>query len=149
MKYIHPAIFFLFVIFLAAFISGCDDKSDAAGQAGTAAETYAMTTLRSIMSAEALYKSNYNSYGTLKNMADAGVLSSKIAAGRIDGYTLSVTADNFTFTALAEPENPGATRAFRISPSGILETAPVSGGEWQIYTEPKRSETKVPAQRSR
>ena len=77
----------------------------------TANENAAVANLRTISNAEAAYLSvTGGSFGTLSHLVSAQLLDDRFTGGSISGYTYSIRASSFEFTAMATPLSSNAGR---------------------------------------
>ena len=87
-------------------------------------EAAAISALRTISSAQELYTTRFNSYGTLEQLADKNMIDRILASGSRKGFVfkVKVTRDGREWEATARPEKPGQTgkRSFHIGSDGII-----------------------------
>jgi type II secretory pathway pseudopilin PulG len=100
-------------------------------------EASAMSTLRTLHSAEATYQATRGEgqYGTLSQLAAEGLIDSKLATGTKNGYNFSVelTTNEMNypgFTVLGVPMTYRSTgiRSFYIDETGVIRAGDNSGG---------------------
>jgi prepilin-type N-terminal cleavage/methylation domain-containing protein len=74
-------------------------------------ENSAVANLRTISNAEAAYLSASGGYyGTVSHLVSAELLDDRFDGGSISGYSYSITASRFAFTAMASPTSANMGR---------------------------------------
>lgn len=121
-------------------------------------EGSAMASLRTISSAEMVYYSTVGAgkYGTLNDLAKAGLLDAKLATGTKNGYhftvELTTNEDNVEgFAAVGVPITYRSTgmRSFYIDETSVLRAGDNSGGPSTKMDEPLQMNYEYPPDRSR
>ena len=113
----------MIVVAIAAIVSSIAIPS--VMQARMAAnESAAISSLRTLCTAESHYRLRMSSYGTIADLLAAGSLDESWNDGRKSGYVFAsnVTPDGSAWEATADPESPGATggRFFFADHSGVI-----------------------------
>jgi prepilin-type N-terminal cleavage/methylation domain-containing protein len=89
-------------------------------------ESSAVSSLRTIGSAQELYNSRYSSYGTLAqleavDMIDSVIGNATVAVSAKSGYYYTMWVVNNRWCCRAQPSSDGmGSRAFRITQDGVL-----------------------------
>lgn len=99
-------------------------------------ETSAVKSLRSILDAQQTFRARKGSgrYGTLNDLADAGLLDTEFGGGTKDGYHFSLRLEGNHFETFAVPTSYGAyfgtgRRSFYMDYSGNIYEGDKNGGE--------------------
>jgi hypothetical protein len=89
-------------------------------------EAAAISALRTLSSAQELYRTRYGNYGTLEQLADRRMIDRSLSSGNRKGFTfkVEVTGKGWEWEATARPEKPGQTgkRSFHIGTDGVIRT---------------------------
>jgi hypothetical protein len=114
-------------------IDGCSDGSIAENEQCT------IRNMRTVHSAQVTYyatSGNGTSYGTLAQLAEAGLISVSLGSGQIAGYSISAVTFPQTptelarYSAIAVPQIYGTTgvRSFYVDETGVIRAADHQGG---------------------
>lgn len=94
-------------------------------------EASAISTLRTINSAEATYQATAGAgkYGTLQQLGADGLIDSKLASGVRNNYVFDVKAGDISYQAQATPmkDTDRGSRSFYISEDGVIRGASKGG----------------------
>lgn len=94
-------------------------------------EGSAISSLRTIMSAEMTYQATTGRgrYGTLTELAQAGLIDAELASGRKNGYRFSVVLSESDFGVHANPQSygSGGRRSFFTNSTGVIRAADKRG----------------------
>jgi hypothetical protein len=103
-------------------------------------ETQALCALKAIFVAQALFSQRdlegdgAHDHGTLRELADAGLIDAALGSGEVSGYRFQVRPSarwrELAWFAVANPVRPGTTgdRSFCINQAGVLLYTGVDGG---------------------
>lgn len=86
-------------------------------------EASAISSCRTIVTAQITYSATVGngSYGSLQELADAGLIDEVLGAGEKDGYSFTVANDTTTFSVTASPlSESSGTRGFYADETGVI-----------------------------
>jgi len=119
-------------------------------------EASAIYTLRQISSAETMYYSNFNKYGTLDELTAQNLIDRKLGTGTKNGYKFTVELTNDEpnvegFGAVGVPVTYGTTgvRSFYIDESAIMHAADHAGKPSSKMDEPLEVDSEFPSRSNR
>jgi type IV pilus assembly protein PilA len=100
----------------------------------SANEASAESSLRTLNSAEATYRSRNSAYGTLANLgaaASGSLIDPALTAGSKSGYTFAITvsaapANSTNYFATAIPTGSGGTQKFYTDETGVIFAGPTT-----------------------
>lgn len=97
-------------------------------------ETSAVKSLRSILDAQRTFRASSGRCGTLKELADAGLLDTELGSGTKDAYHFSLRLEGNHFETFAVPTSYGAyfgtgRKSFYMDYSGNIHEGDKNGGE--------------------
>jgi len=113
-------------------------------------EASALSSLRTISSAEMVYQSTVGEgkYGTLKELAAQGLLDSKLATGTKNGYTFTVELTTselnypgFSVVGVPMTYRSTGTRSFYIDETAVIRAGDNSGGPSTKMDQPLEMDT--------
>jgi len=104
-------------------------------------ESSAISSVRTLVSAEETYRSRYGTYGDLTDLVDKKLVDGTLAAAAgKSGFTFTATADATSpaskYEITADPVTAGTTgdRSFKANETGVLQAAPNESGTAGSFT---------------
>lgn len=100
-------------------------------------EGSAMSSMRKIANAEATFQATHETYGTLEQLAEAGLIDAELASGQRHGYKFKVTvvpagvSYPMGFEGVGVPAEYGSSgrRSFLVDETGVIRVADNRGGD--------------------
>ena len=101
----------------------------------------AETALRSVERAEKIYKKQHGRYGTLQELAAAGLITGNLSKGMGDGYRFEVRLKDVSYEAHALPDKSvdKYLPAFLLEESGVMHISALEDSEAKV-DDPSPSE---------
>jgi type IV pilus assembly protein PilA len=119
-------------------------------------EGSAIHSLRTISSAEQSYHVNFQKYGTLDELGANGLIDSKLASGKKNGYnfTIELTSDpsspeGFAVVGVPESYRNSGLRSFYVDESFVIRAADNAGGPASKLDAPLEADAEYPSLRTR
>jgi len=106
-------------------------------------ELNAIDSIKAIKLAQQTYKNTKGKYGTLKELAEAGLIKAALSDGHYSGYRYDIRVASNSYAALATPEEYGKTIgsstggiSLFIDETGIIRHGFKQGKEATVNDEP-------------
>ena len=114
-------------------------------------EGSAIHSLRQIASAQAVYQSTTTKYATLEELADKGLIDSKLGSGKKNGYTFTVelttneeNVEGFAAVGIPESYRNSGIRSFYTDETSVIRAGDNHGGPSTKMDEPLNTEADYP-----
>ena len=88
--------------------------------------------------AENTYKERNQSYGTLRDLGNAGLIEDKeVVSGRKWDYKIECVADNNTYMVIITPDDPYTWSTYRMTQTGMVEIKHHNDNQFRPYNPKK------------
>lgn len=122
--------------------------------ARAANEGSAISSLRTISSAEATYQSNFHNFATLEELATNGLIDARLGSGTKNGYTFSLVIDSANpeeFAVIGVPVSYGTSgrRSFYMDETFVIRGGDKHGGPAVKFDPPLEPYGELPSEARR